>query len=120
MNGFIFNLLAAIAVAVMAAVGSRLIRYLERASEKAMVELRGSKWAWAADIVESVVRAVEQTLSEELHGRDKKKAAVSWIKEILSSNGISLSDQQIDTLVEAAVQAMNEGRGPIDSGREVV
>lgn len=120
MSGTVANFLAALIGAVIIAVAKELIPYLAEARRKAMVELRGSKWAWAADIVESVVRAVEQTLSEELHGRDKKKAAVSWIKEILSSNGISLSDQQIDTLVEAAVQAMNEGRGPIDSGREVV
>lgn len=110
MNDIIFNLLLAVVVAVVGAVAKELIPYLVEKKNTALLELRRTKWAWVADIVDTVVRAVEQTLSGQLHGEEKKAKARYWISRLLAANGIELGDDQIDALIEAAVQGLNEGK----------
>lgn len=107
MDTLIFNVLVAVVVALIGVITKSLLPFLRAKKDEAMARLRRTRWAWAADIVDAAVRAVEQTLSEELHGDDKKYAAASQIRKILGQNGLSLTEDQIDTLIEAAVQAMN-------------
>ena len=108
MNDFIFNLLMAVVVGVVGAVAKELIPYLVEKKNNALLELRRTKWDWVADIVDTVVRAVEQTLSDQLHGEDKKDEAVKWIRKLTYSAGIQLTDDQISAMIEAAVRAMNQ------------
>ncbi len=112
MNTYIFNLLTAVIVAIIGAVAREFIPYLRERKEKVLFEVRRTRWEWVADIVDAAVRAVEQTVSEELHGEDKKQEAIRWIRVLLADNGLALSDTQISTMIEAAVEAMNEGRYP--------
>lgn len=64
-----------------------------------------------AEIVASnVVRAVEQmTVDKEIHGLDKFLLAKQKAKAELAKYNINLSDSQINTFIEAAVKAMNDG-----------
>ena len=50
---------------------------------------------------------MEQTVGDEIHGEDKKAEAVKLIGRIFYQAGLHLSDDQIDALIEAAVQSMN-------------
>lgn len=109
MNELIFNVLMALVVAIAGIIAKSLIPYLHERKEAVTAELRQTKWAWAAEIIDAVVRAVEQTVSKEIHGNGKKEIAVRCIKEILSQNGIEITDEQIDALIEAAVHSLNEG-----------
>ena len=109
MNELIFNVLMALVVAIAGIIAKSLIPYLHERKEAVTAELRQTKWAWAAEIIDAVVRAVEQTVSKEIHGNGKKEIAVRYIKEILSQNGIEITDEQIDALIEAAVHSLNEG-----------
>ena len=108
MEKLIFEVLMALVVAIAGIVAKTLIPYLKQKEEEALVRLRQTKFAFAAEIIDAVVRAVEQTVSEEIHGKDKKDIAIKYINEILNQNGISISDSQIDKLIEAAVNAMNQ------------
>lgn len=108
-NHVVMNVLIALIVAVIGAITKNLLPYLKAKKEEAMGKLRQSKWCWAVEIIDAVVRAVEQTVTEDIHGLDKKKLALEYIKPFLEKNGIHLSDEEIDSLIEAAVQAMNEG-----------
>ena len=107
MDKIIFEVLMALIVAIAGIIAKSLIPYLKQKEEEALIKLRQTEFAWAADIVEAVVRAVEQTVSEEIHGKDKKDIAVRYITDMLRQNGIDLSYEQIDKLIEAAVQTMN-------------
>ena len=62
-------------------------------------------------IVESVVRAVQQTMSD-APGQSRKIEAKRRILEALALHGIYLSSEQLDDLIEAAVKTMKiqEGR----------
>lgn len=107
MDSMVYNVLIAVIVALIGVVVRELIPYIRNQKETALAELKQTKWAWAADIVDTVVRAVEQTVSDQLHGEDKKDEAIKWIRKLTYSAGIQLTDDQISTMVEAAVQAMN-------------
>lgn len=116
MDKLVFNIVLALVVAVAGIVAKSLIPYLKAKKEEVLSKLRETKFYFAADIVDAVVRAVEQTVSEEIHGEEKKNIAIKYIQELLSQNGITISAEQLDTLIEAAVQAMNEGTVQIGGG----
>lgn len=109
MNELIFNILMALVVALVGIVTRQLLPYLREKKEEATEKIRQTKWAWCADIIDAVVRAVEQTVSDEIHGEEKKAEAITLINRIFWQAGLHLSDDQIDALIEAAVQAMNSG-----------
>ena len=76
MENLIFNVLMALVVAIVGIIAKTLLPYLKAKEEEALAKLRRTKWSWAADIIDAVVRAVEQTVSDEIHGDDKKALAV--------------------------------------------
>lgn len=110
MQNLIFNVLMALVVAIAGIVAKTLIPYLKQKEVEALTKLRQTQWGFMADIVEAVVRAVEQTVSDEIHGEGKKELAIKYIQELLAQNGIEVTAEQLDALIEAAVQAMNEGQ----------
>lgn len=106
----VFNVLVAVIVALIGIITRQLLPYLQQKKAEVTAQIRLTKWAWAADIIDAVVRAVEQTVSESIHGEDKKRVAFEFIKAAFKDTDIELTDAQIDTLIEAAVYAMNEGK----------
>ena len=107
MNELIFNVLLAVITALVGIVVKQLIPYLKAKQTETTAKLRQTKWSWTADIIDAAVRAVEQTAKGAIHGEDKKQAAMAYTKSVLRKSGITMSDEQISTLIEAAVQAMN-------------
>lgn len=108
MNSLIFNVLMALIVAVIGVIARELLPYLEQKRKETEAALRRTKWAWAADIINAVVWAVEQTVAENIHGKAKKQEAVRYIKYICGKCGLELSETEIDMLIEAAVKEMND------------
>ncbi len=106
-NELIFNVLLALVVGICGVIAKELLPYLQEKRAAAMKALAQTKWSWAAQIVDSVVRAVEQTVLEQ-HGDEKKAVAKQMIYRALKESNLYLSDTQIDTLIEAAVKTMNE------------
>ena len=107
LNDLIYNVLMALIVAVAGVIARYLIPYLRTKRAAVSAEFRRTKWGWAADIVDAVVRAVEQTVSDGIHGEAKKQIAVDYIRKLLRQTGVDLTDEQLDALVEAAVQTLN-------------
>lgn len=54
------------------------------------------------------VLAAEQTHQAET-GQERKAIVTEFIKKILIQKNISLSDEELDTIIEAAVKQMNMG-----------
>lgn len=106
-QNLVFNGCLALVVAMIGVITKTLLPYLRQKKEEATAKIRQTKWAWAADIIDAVVRAVEQTVSDEIHGADKKAIALQYIEPFLQNAGICLTAEEIDRLLEAAVQAMN-------------
>ena len=108
MDRFIFNVLMALVVTIAGIVARELLPYLQRKREEVESKIRRTKWAWAVDIVDAVVRAVEQTVADDIHGKDKKDRAILYISRIMRENGIDITSDEISALIEAAVHTMNE------------
>lgn len=106
-NQLVFNVLLALIVALIGIVTKTLLPYLKAKQEAATTALRQTRWAWAADIVDAVVKAVEQTADDYMHGEVKKDTATRMIVDFFRENHIDLTEAQISTLIETAVQELN-------------
>lgn len=60
------------------------------------------------DWIGQAVMAAEQTHQAET-GQERKAIVTEFIKKILIKKNISLSDEELDTIIEAAVKQMNMG-----------
>lgn len=58
-------------------------------------------------VCRTVVRFVEQVYTD-LHGREKLKAAMKKASAILADYGISISDEELEAMLEAAVNEFNK------------
>lgn len=114
MNTIMMNALMAVAVAIAGIIARCLLPFLKAKKEEAYAALRQTKWAWAVKIIDAVVRAVEQTVSDEIHGEDKKDIALNCIWKLLDQNGIKISREQVEALLEAAVNEMNSGKQVVE------
>ena len=74
--------------------------------------------AWAEEMkltgvmkwVAKAVEAEEQKNKKKIPGPEKKAIVTKFLKEILTAKNISISDAQLETLIEAAVFAMNNSK----------
>ena len=107
MNDLVYRVLLAVITALIGVIVQQAIPYLRKKYEEAEAKVRQTKWSWAMDVADAAVRAVEQTAAEAIHGTGKKDLAKQFMKSALNQAGVKMTDYQIDTLIEAAVQAMN-------------
>ena len=118
MNDIIYNLL----LAVITALGVAFVRYalpwLKKQAEKAEMDLREKNYTFAAEIVASLVYAVEQTVSGRGQGEIKYETVTSIAKQAFADVNIQITDTQLETLIESTVHAMNaesQKAGAVDS-----
>ena len=64
-------------------------------------KIGAEKYNLAISYVTAVVAAMQQTLTD---NNIKKETAVEKVREFLAEKGISLTEEQIDTLIEGAVK----------------
>lgn len=60
------------------------------------------------DIVKSTVEYVEQVY-QDIHGEEKLDKALDRASELLKEAGITVSHNELETLIEAAVNGFNSG-----------
>lgn len=100
MNDILFEVLKAILVLVVILIGRYAVPYIK-------ARLEDSKYDWIAKWVELAVKAAEQTVFGIRTGAEKKAIVTEFIKSMLIKKNISISDGQLDILIESAVYAMN-------------
>lgn len=61
------------------------------------------KYAGLMDIVIVAVKAAEQTIKESGKGKAKKAQVVAFVSHWLEENGIHISEDELDRLIESAV-----------------
>ena len=69
-----------------------------------------SKYKWIVSMISAAVQAAEQMITAEKSGAEKKAIVTKFIKEQLTAHNISISDDQLNTLIEAAVYALNQAK----------
>lgn len=100
MQELFVNIIVAIICGVIVWVAKATIPYIK-------AKLATSQYSWAADIIEYTVRAYEQITDGPGQGEHKYRLVFDQVTAELAKLGINLTERQISTLIEAAVQAMN-------------
>lgn len=100
MGEFVTNIICAIICGLIAWLVKTIVPYIE-------TKLRSKQYAWAADIINYTVRAYEQMTEGPGQGDHKFRLVMEQVQAELKKYGITLTNVQISTMIEAAVQAMN-------------
>lgn len=107
MDELLFNIIKLLVIILITLVVRYGVPFLKQ-------KLEDAKLSGVAKWVGKAVEAAEQTIKQPGAGVEKKAIVVKFLKEILTAKNISISDEQLNTLIEAAVFAMNkslEGQG---------
>ena len=64
---------------------------------------KNEKYAQLIDVISNAVRAAEQVVKGEGMGTVKKERVMLFVREWLGARGVTVTDGQLDELVEAAV-----------------
>ena len=100
MNDYM-SIIVKIVVSVLLVIISRyLIPYLKTLYDD-------TKWKKFLDMVYDAVDAAEQIIREPKSGAQKKEMVTKFIKEYLEKIGISVTEEELNILIEAAVKRMN-------------
>lgn len=102
MNEVVFEILKAVVVLMIILMARYAIPWIKTQAET-------TQYAWIVKWVELAVKAAEQTVFGDKTGPEKKAIVTRFIKDMLLKKNISLSDDQLNTLIESAVYAMNGG-----------
>ena len=103
MNDILFEILKAVLILAVILFTRYAVPWMKQAVED-------TKYAWAVKWVGIAVRSAEQTIFGDKRGEERKAVVTQFIKELLIKKNISLSDKQLDNLIESAVYAMNCGK----------
>ena len=100
MNELLYNIVQVVLISAVAAILRYLLPYLTGL-------LRAHNYNFAAEIIETAVRAAEQTISGHGRGDEKFELVVKYVHEQFERYGIGITEEQVTQLIEAAVQTMN-------------
>jgi len=101
MNDVVFEILKAVLVLVIILIAKYLVPWIK-------LQVEGTKHEWLLKWVELAVRSAEQTVLGDKTGPEKKAIVTKFLKEQLQQKNISISDEHLNTLIEAAVYAMKQ------------
>ena len=99
MNDFTFNLLKIVVTLSTILITTCLIPFIRE-------KVQESKYKRLFDMVEVAVRAAEQTIKGSGQGEVKKEEVLKFVTEWMVTHGISITQEQREQLIEAAVFSM--------------
>lgn len=101
MNEIVFEVLRAAVMLLIILLVRYAIPYVKLKAEN-------TRYAWLVEWVDLSVRSAEQTIVGNKTGAEKKAIVTEFIKNLLMQKNISISDDQLNTLIESAVYIMNK------------
>lgn len=102
MNDILFEILKAAIILILILISRYGIPYLKQ-------ELENTKHDWIIKWIGIMVESTEQTVFGDKKGAERKAIVVKFIKSMLIKKNINLTDEQLDSLIEAAVYEMKRG-----------
>lgn len=103
----ITDILLELVIAVCIALTTNyLIPYLKTLREDA-------RWNKLIDMVQTAVEAAEQTMTHPGSGANKKRAVIEFVSSWLGRQGIEVTSEELDKLIEAAVKKMNDAKSKV-------
>lgn len=103
MNEMMFMFFRFVLLIILAVLMRYIIPYLQKLVDN-------TELGYLRQVASDAVVAAEQTVSTTGSGVEKKEIVTKFIKNMLISKNISISDQQIDSLIESAVYMLNTNK----------
>lgn len=103
MNELLFEVLRAVIVLAVVIVVRYAVPYLR-------LKVEESQYAWIVQWAEIAVKSAEQTIFGDGSSAEKKAIVTKLLKDMLIKKNISISDEQLNSLIEAAVYAMKQDK----------
>ena len=100
MNEVLFNVLLFITILCLTALTGTIIPWLK-------AQIHDSEYSELLDAVEQAIRKAEQKIKGVKQGAVKKAQVVAFLRDWLGRHSIKITEEQLDTLIEAAVWSMN-------------
>lgn len=100
MNEVLFNILLFVVIICTVIVSGTFIPWVK-------LQIHDSEYAEFLDIVEKAVKMAEQTIRESGQGKIKKAEVIALVTAWLNTHKIKITNDQLNTLIEAAVWTMN-------------
>lgn len=101
MNDILFEVLKAATVLAIVLLTRYAVPWIKQ-------QVENTKYAWIIQCTELAVRSAEQTILGSKTGPEKKAIVTKFLKEQLQQKNISISDEQLNTLIEAAVYELKK------------
>ena len=95
MNEILFTVLKCMVAICAALISAYLIPYIKRLAQN-------ERYRTIVDMIETAVMASEKTMKDK-DGKDRKAAVEAYAYEWLNQHGISITEEQLSALIEAAV-----------------
>ncbi len=103
MNEILFEVTKAVVVICAMLLTAYIIPFLK-------AKVKESKYADLASWVCEAVKWAEQTFKGNGMGAEKKRQVLGFLTKYANDKGISITQEQLDVLIESAVNAMNKGK----------
>lgn len=103
MNEILFELLKAVIIVSIIVGMKYIIPWIKENTDLAKNQI-------LMDIVTAAVQYAEQTITDNGSGEQKKAIVTEFLKEQLIAKNISITDEQLNALIESAVYAMNKAK----------
>lgn len=101
MNEVLFEILKAVVLLALILIVRYAVPWIK-------LQVEGTKYDWLIEWAEIAVRSAEQTITGSKTGAEKKAIVTKFLKEQLQAKNISISDEQLNTLIEAAVYELKK------------
>ncbi len=110
MEDLIMNLMYNLIYILTAALAAFLVAYLKRKIGTERLKQIETELAAKQDLAYLAVRFVEQAYKD-LHGQAKYNHAAAWLSGRAMEVGLTISDQEIKGLIEAALRSLKDEFG---------
>lgn len=100
MNDLLFYILKIVLSVCATLVATYLIPFLKR-------KLKEEKYNALVNVIDTAVKAAEQTINESGMGTQKKEEVIAFATSWMLDNGIMITNDQLSQIIEACVYKLN-------------
>lgn len=101
MDGVLFEILQAVVLLVIVLLTRYAVPWIRQQTEN-------TRYDWLVQCAELAVRSAEQTILGNKTGAEKKAIVTKFLKDQLQAKKIALTEEQLNTLIEAAVYELKK------------
>lgn len=101
MNEILFEILKAVIALVIILTARYAVPWIK-------LQVENTKYEWILQCARLAVKSAEQTILGDKTGPEKKAIVTEFLKEQLIKKNITMSDEQLDILIEAAVYTLKQ------------